>query len=554
MSQNSYKIFSKHNLYIICFMVLNLIEFLRAVGNGDVWKTAANCTGFVMMVLIFSRFSLRQFLRPLYYIYTLLCCIAMVLVYFHWTKHIGEYSLGQIETAVLNIWWLGLAVHHLLMQFKAGKIKIVFGIKSVIWIVMTLWTVIGVSGRWWPIWFLCMFGVFYLIPYGGEDKCALVDGMVDGTILSFFIIQCYAYLFRPYDEIRYRGAFSNSNTMALYYLIVYCMFLLKLYLLNLRNAKKIKIYFCFLCASGLLGFQLLTLCRTAWVITLIVTCSYGWLVIHKFQGKKVRTAVTRGFALLLCSALTFPIIFATVRYLPTIHPHPVWYDGEYNTRKVHSWDPYNSEKYVNWDEFIEALFGRVIDIIDILKYIDKKISMHSPLVLKAYAMENIGVVEVPDEIWRTNSFMMRLLIFRAYLKDSTWFGNVGGEGLYQFPGSPEYIWHSQNLWIQMTYSFGYPVGVLLIVLSILIWVSSFRKAMHMETNMYAILSFLVCIVYFGFGLMEIVWNPGQLVLTLIFIVQHPGLNEGKKGDKCFEIYSRHYKNNREEKVYEENSI
>ena len=47
-----------------------------------------------------------------------------------------------------------------------------------------------------------------------------MDGMVDGTIISFFMLQIFAYGFRPYDVVRYIGAFSNSNITALHYLLV----------------------------------------------------------------------------------------------------------------------------------------------------------------------------------------------------------------------------------------------------------------------------------------------------------------------------------------------
>ena len=71
------RILSKYTLYFICFMALSLIEFLRATQKGNIWSAAANCTGLVMMVIIFSQLPVREFLKPANYIYTALCILAI---------------------------------------------------------------------------------------------------------------------------------------------------------------------------------------------------------------------------------------------------------------------------------------------------------------------------------------------------------------------------------------------------------------------------------------------------------------------------------------------
>jgi len=47
----------------------------------------------------------------------------------------------------------------------------------------------------------------------------LWDGLANGIILGFFLIQIFAYGFRPYDEVRYKGAYSNCNVNSLMYLM-----------------------------------------------------------------------------------------------------------------------------------------------------------------------------------------------------------------------------------------------------------------------------------------------------------------------------------------------
>lgn len=519
MQSYSRKLWSKYTLYFLCFVALNFIEFLRSTQAGNIWKPAANCTGFVMMVIIFSQLPVREFLKPVNYIYTGICIVAIGLTYLHWTHHIGEYSFGQMATAIMNIWWIGLVARYFFRKIVEEKtLKLRIGALGWTWILFTIWTIISVAGRWWPVWFLFMFGSFYLIRFSEEDRAVLIEAMVDGTIASFFMIQSYAYLFRPYDEVRYKGAFSNCNMMALYYLIVYCMILFKIHFLHVRKAKWGWKLFYLIGAGGLLSFQFLTVCRTAWVCSAAVTLCYGWIVLRKAWGDNFGKLIGRGCILVLSMAFTFPLVFLTVRWLPTIHPHPVWYEGEWNSGKVHSWDPADSEKYVEMDEFLEAAVGRASGIF-------QSLWQQNPLILYVNAQEEAEIVPEPDYDWRSNSLTVRKEYYKVYLKHSTWLGHPEQDGHYIFETSRAYIWHGQNLWIQMVYYFGYPAGVFLILLMVFGIFKTWKKANEIKADLYAIVPFIICIAYLGFGLMEVVWNPGQMILNLMFIVMHPQLTE-----------------------------
>ena len=68
---------SKKTLYLLCFMALNLIEFLRASQTGDIWHVAVNCTGFVVMIMIASAYPLKEFCTIPNGIYTVACVAAM---------------------------------------------------------------------------------------------------------------------------------------------------------------------------------------------------------------------------------------------------------------------------------------------------------------------------------------------------------------------------------------------------------------------------------------------------------------------------------------------
>ncbi|MCM1568132.1 MAG: O-antigen ligase family protein [Roseburia sp.] len=558
------RLFSCKTLYVICFIAINLIEFLKASQTGDVWYVAVNCTGLVMMVILFSAYPLRDFLTRGNVVYTLFCLAAMAGVYLHWLQNIGHYNLWQRETALLNVWWLGILLKYLFEKILVQKqIPLKPDYVGWIWIALSVFMICSVSQKLWPLWYFLMFGAFYLTKYTPERGRALREGMVDGTILSFFGIQIYAYGFRPYDTVRYVGAYGNCNAMALYYLVVYCMVLFKLHQLQMKKAHKGWKLFYLTGAGGLLCFQLFTLCRTAWLVSAVITLLYGVLVIRKYWGLTWGCILMRGGALALSAALTFLPVYETIRWLPTILHYRIWYDGEYSVDKVHSFDPPNSDKYVSLEEFMEEAAGRILRTLNGAENKPQEAEGELPAERRpeeaeagnirqegtmpqepeAGSMEQKGTtpeesdseeieqeeenlerVELVSVPWtQDESTRIRLTIYKTYLRDMKWFGNGPGSGYYKIGDTGYQSWHAQNLWIQMGYTFGIPAGILSIALTLAILISQIRKIRGNIGGPYRVLPIFVCAIFFLFGLTEIVWNLGQIIMFLMYFVQHPDI-------------------------------
>ncbi len=511
------QILSKRLLYLVCFLAINLIEFLKATQNGDVWYVAVNLTGLAVFVMIASTYQKKDMINWFNGIYTLLCLAAMVAVYWY-KQHFPEqyFHLGQVESAFLNVWWIGIAARVLWKRIFVEKtMKVHFSKMGILWTAMMAFMIFSVSGKVWPLWFLVMFGFFYLTEFSDEDKRNLLDGMLDGTILSFFGFQIFAYATRPFDEVRYVGFYANCNVVALYYLITYVMVLGKLHILHMRKKPFGWRVFYFIGAGGLLSFQIFTLCRTAWLASIAVTGVYGIFVVHKLWQEKWRKVLLRGVALGLMVVATFLPVFYTIRWLPTLTHYRVWFEGEYSINKVHSFDPADSEKYIELDEFMEQFLGRIVNTL-------KRADAANPLLLRAKAQE-IEQVDIMEVSWtQDESARIRLTIYKTYLQNMTWYGNPPDKGFYQI-GVSNYSWHAQNLWIQIGYTFGIPAGILSIFLTIAILGKNFGTMMKNRENVYGILPLMVSIIFFVFGLLEVVWLPGQLILFLMFFVQHPGL-------------------------------
>lgn len=570
-------------LYFLCFLAFELIDFLRNTQNGDIWSAAVGGTGLVMMVLIFSEYPLKEWhygkhTRVYMAIWTV-CCLGIAGASALWQQHfiLGIYK-WTFFLGVWNVWWIFLVGQEIVKRlWKAGSLRAKPDLTGVLALVMAFLMTFSRSGRLWPVWFAAMFGMFYVTRFTREKLEQLFEAMVDATIVAFFVIQIYAYGFRPYDVIRYLGAYPNSNVASLHYLVVYTMLLCKLHYLEKKNAKKGWRIFFFLGAAGLLDFMFLTMGRTSWVTAIVITCFYGIFVIWKNWKKKFSGVIARGAALVAAFVVLFPVVFGTVRFLPAVLHHPVWYGGEYSIEKVHSFDPADSPKYIEMDEFLEAVFGRIVGTF----YKGDEAGEAS---VAGNSTDNVVTVEAgtaggnagagsadntvaentedgenadrenaePDNVnsavavdvsqtsyeiiekigpeGMDEALNIRLSIYAAYLRDLNWFGHPDAEGHYQFTDIDYFSWHAQNVWLQMAFSYGIPSGILFLILTVLLFRKNFGILKNAGNVPYKIIPFFICLLFFVYGLMELDWNVGQYPLILLFITQHPQIREQQESN------------------------
>lgn len=570
-------------LYFLCFLAFELIDFLRNTQNGDIWSAAVGGTGLVMMVLIFSEYPLKEWhygkhTRVYMAIWTV-CCLGIAGASALWQQHfiLGIYK-WTFFLGVWNVWWIFLVGQEIVKRlWKAGSLLAKPDLTGVLALVMAFLMTFSRSGRLWPVWFAAMFGMFYVTRFTREKLEQLFEAMVDATIVAFFVIQIYAYGFRPYDVIRYLGAYPNSNVASLHYLVVYTMVLCKLHYLEKKNAKKGWRIFFFLGAAGLLDFMFLTMGRTSWVTAIVITCFYGIFVIWKNWKKKFSGVIARGAALVAAFVVLFPVVFGTVRFLPAVLHHPVWYGGEYSIEKVHSFDPADSPKYIEMDEFLEAVFGRIVgtfykgdeageasvagnstdNVVTVeagtaegnagAGSADNTVAentedgekadrenaepdnVNSAVAVDA-SQTSYEVIEKIGPEGMDEALNIRLSIYAAYLRNLNWFGHPDAEGHYQFTDIDYFSWHAQNVWLQMAFSYGIPSGILFLILTVLLFRKNFGILKNAGNVPYKIIPFFICLLFFVYGLMELDWNVGQYPLILLFITQHPQIREQQESN------------------------
>lgn len=524
---NKTRISGKKLLYTVCFAFLGMIDFIRHTQQENWWGPIVNCTGIVIMIITLSAYKLKELRCRFSYIWSGILSVLLALCAIWPKQHLEGIYKWTAFTAIINIWLIGILAYRVLTGIFVKKdIKIKWDTISILAILLVLFMMLSPYHAVWPVWFLAVFSLFYLTEFDRSDFKDLQKAMADGIIITFFILQIYAYGFRPFDVNRYIGAFSNSNMTALHYVVTYLAILIEIYILTLnRKAKKWR-YLFWAGAAIILDFQILTMTRTAWVVSMFITIVFGVVVVKKIGRQSWAGVLVKGIALGMAVLIFFPLVFAAARWFPTILHHPIWYEGEWGEEKVHSFDPADSEKYTDFNEFMEDILGR----LQILRSIDNGLVMH--VQAKETVEYPVISLEGPENL--TKSLRIRLTIYKAYLGELTWRGHKKIEGHYTIfneNGAHMFVWHPQNLWIYIIYYYGIPAGTFLLVLFILILKKQICMAAANKRENFAFISLLVSIAFLMYGLMEIVWIIGQLILTLFLFVQHPQFfRENKVGE------------------------
>jgi len=242
-----------------------------------------------------------------------------------------------------------------------------------------------------------------------------------------------------------------------------------------------------------------------------------------FLKQEIRKCLIQIVTYIFLACLLYPICFAAVRYLPPLFHHPVWFDGEYSEEKVHSWDPWDSEKYVDFDELIEETGSRIVPmgewIVHDLLNVGKQAKESEETVVSGNAAANAERGEIlTAEKAKTDtegdvlySAVGRLEIWNYALQHVKMWGHKY-EGGYVI--NKLYIaYHVQNVFLQYLYYYGVPAAVFFVLWLYGVVRTCFGKIRSCpDAVVYCMLFLTVFVVY---GLFEAVWYPAQMSLFML---------------------------------------
>ena len=72
-------VLNKQFLYTICFIAFAVIDWTRGSQVGPTWAWTVNMTGVVMAAILFTAYRPREFVKPVYLIYSAVCIAALPL-------------------------------------------------------------------------------------------------------------------------------------------------------------------------------------------------------------------------------------------------------------------------------------------------------------------------------------------------------------------------------------------------------------------------------------------------------------------------------------------
>lgn len=504
-------------VYTLCFVALCIIDWMAGCMAGRVQFVSTNCTGIVIAIIILSGYRFKDFLKPVYAVWLGLSLIlAPLAVYygFQYYPYRGQWLSGVVNVCIYGFIAIRVITRQLVEKKKANIRWIVF----FIWLAMMVLMVVSKNEAIWPLWFSIMFGSVYLTEYRREQEKFIYIGLVDGVIIAFFLIQGAALLFRPYDMVGYRGMYLNCNMNALFYVMVFCAFLCKYIYLTIENKKVVWKVLTLLFAGSMFGFVVLTGSRTAF-FTLIITLIPFLICLVCVTKRKIGSIVGHLAVLLAVGIISIPISYTAVRYVPTIHLHPIFFMNEYNSsERVHSGEDRNSDKYISFDFMIRVNIGkRFSDILpkpvsDALDYIVPPLDVYA-----AETNDDSAIVEplIPDG-GDVSGLSVRYQIHKWYFTHLNVFGHRNSEHGVQLT-SYYYAPHAHNWWLQMAFNFGIPVGVILIA-GVVLYVKTYFSLLIYGDCFYACILGLFITIFLTFGFFEADYFLGQFPFTLFFML------------------------------------
>lgn len=518
----------KHILwYALCFALLGLIDQRRGSAVGTLQMFYANLTGIVVGMLLMPSMK-REFGHTKFFrIWTSICIPGVIFGCIAGGKF-WRYP-GQWYTAVINVAVIGYLILYIVWNRKNNEAQNRLN-RGCFFVVMSMLIMMQLSVHevLWPIWFACLFGSFYLIGIPKEKEVLFIKGMLLGIIIWFFVQQTIAFGFRPYDYVRYRGLYSGETQNGLFYMVVFCAFTGIWLLLKKRKAKLFLRILCFLFSAVSVGFQLLTGGRAS-LLGLVAAATLAYMMYDIIICNSFKHWIVQEIILGICVVLLMPVVYGGVRYFPTVLHHPIWFEGEYNEEtSVHSYDPWDSDRYISFDEVMGTNIVRILRIFGIeLFRQDGTVSIKTPMSVTAYAAvlgepgsspENPFCVEGMNF---DNSVSSRKIIFYYYVTRLNIVGHSkDAAGFYAEDGN--FYGHAHNMFLQIAYDYGIFAGILF-----LFWNLWCLTRLLLRKDVWGIIcsTFLVAILVFGCAEMAI--TTGQITMALLFVIYYFACNKRK---------------------------
>lgn len=233
---------------------------------------------------------------------------------------------------------------------------------------------------------------FMMMKKGIRTRSCVLNGILDGLCIGFFVIQGYAWMHRPYSYVfvRYMGIANSTTTMSRIYLAYFAAWIIRYVQAARSKANFFNVVFrvfAWLMAAFVLAMVYMTGSRSAVLaIILMVVLAVGvryirhkekwWKNIIKFVLWPINCACIG-----IVSLALVPVAYQSIRYLPAYFNEPDYVDAvgyRWLSKPVQEWgEPYgwnfeydeyaikkneapDSPRYPTFAETVSHNLGRII--------------------------------------------------------------------------------------------------------------------------------------------------------------------------------------------------
>lgn len=545
-------------ILIVCIGTQQMQTVKWDTGKEEFFRDAL---GVLMALILFTHYKWSDFVKykAPYLVWTVVGGVAMVVLTPIIIAKRADFLVADTVIIALGIFLMGYCVIHTAISFFVERYRPkLYKPLFWIWVVMLVWMIFSKSDFLWPECYFVLFLCYYLTRQTPRQRTNVIKGVINGVILGFLAIQGHAFLCRPYDRVRYYGNFCNPNHNCAFLCICLVAILAKLlYVTKEKQKTFVKVIF-FLLAGACYSFICMTVCRSGYVATFVITIFF-LLAYCKVCGKKV--FVRTGALLVLLFVVMFPVSYLAVRYLPTVHPHVLFYFQEqYSEERVHSWDERDSEKYVSFQELLSEVLGRFAVLFDAYDELqeDDAVNVGAAGVTEAgqsaFAQgrsehawrQNVPVAPAelrvasadggvtdglldyvdpktgeinPDKIpaleEETNAFLVRYTIYKWYFEHLSLRGMPYDEQGFQLTPT-HWIQDTHNIYLDYGINFGYPA---MILFAVFVWWGIGRLTRQGLKN--ADVEKLCCLLFAllppVFGMFEFAWGAGTIASVAFYL-------------------------------------
>ena len=440
-----------------------------------------------------------------------------------------SYLLADSIVIALGIYLMGFCLLYTFIDcFIEKNRRSLYMPLFIVWLVMFVLMIISKSEYIWPACYLITFGCFYLTNQTSEQRENVFIGIMNGLILGYVLIQGHSLLTRPYDRLRYYGNFCNPNHNCVFLCFCLAAILAKI-LFATKNKSKLYIrVFYILLAETCISCILMTLCRSGYFTIFLMI--FIFLIFYCRIREKL-VFLRMGITLYILLMVMFPATYLAIRYVPTIHPHVNFYFQEgYSEDRVHSWDERDSEKFIPYETIKGSIYNRFSSTYwKLRRYINPNLVHNGdkenitiqrdlyPQTAFILLTGNTPLKNSPALSFEeaANEFTVRYTIYKWYIEHLSLRGMPYDEQGFQLT-EEHWIQDTHNIYLDYGINFGWPVMILIIILSFWGAIRLFIQGWKTK-DIAKMASLFLLIIPPVFGMFEFAWGAGTLYTIAYYL-------------------------------------